>query len=91
MSHFKKDTLPYISLETENSNVSSAEVTKIKYRKPSGAFGDWDATVSGTKLIKNLVTDDIDETGWWKFQAYIEVGGQTQHGDIFSYEFLKTL
>jgi hypothetical protein len=82
MSVFKNHSLLSITLRTNYADLASAEVTKIKYEKPNGARGSWNASVSGTNLVYNFQNGDIDQNGPWRFQSYIEVGGLIGPGDI---------
>jgi len=47
----------------------------VKYRKPSGATGEWSATIvdAANGVIKYDISspDDIDETGTWTFWAEV--------------------
>lgn len=92
MSHvFKTQSLLTITAETGYPSLGAASVTRIKYTKPSGASGYWDATVSGTTLNYSVQPGDINEAGVWKFQSYIEVGGLNAPGKIDSHLFEKPL
>lgn len=62
----------------------------INYKKPSGVTGSWPATVASdpnTNLGRyleydGLTTLDLDESGDWRFQAYVAFsGGGTFHGE----------
>ena len=64
------------------SNITGATNTQIKYQKPSGTTGYWTATVvDGRYLQYQTQTDDLDESGTWKFQAYLTLGGWIGHGE----------
>lgn len=81
-----------IILETENDNVPSSTVKKILYIKPDGVTkGSWTATADGNDLVYLPQTGDIDQTGTWRLQAEIEVGGKPFFGDIVEHEFKATL
>ncbi len=81
---FKEQSLLELSAPTgiDNATLMSASSTQIRYRKPSGAYGAWNATVSGTSLIYDLSDGDIDEPGKWMFQSFIVVGGLEGFGAI---------
>lgn len=91
MSVFKTQSLLTITLETNYANLASAEVKKILYTKPDGTKSFWAATASGTTLLYNLANGDIDQQGFWLFQAYIEVGGLKGFGSIAKKQFDTSL
>lgn len=70
---YKNQSFLSIKLAT-GVNISGAPSMKIKYRKPSGATGEWQATVFSTSgVIKYDIasTSVLDETGTWAVWAYI--------------------
>lgn len=89
-SFVSPETLKPIILETEY-DLSLATVTKILYHKPDGTKGSWTATISGNDLVYLPQTGDIDQSGVWKFQSYIEVGGEPGMGAVTSKEFKTSL
>lgn len=91
MSLFKTQSLFSIIAETNYPSLGSATITRILYEKPNREKGYWDATVSGTQLIYNVADGDIDQSGKWQLQAYIEVGGLDGFGDIVTQHFDKPL
>ena len=91
MSVFKLQSLLSIVLDTKYSSLASAEVKQILYQKPDGTKGAWEATNSGTTLIYNLQNGDIDQSGMWKLQTYIEVGGLKGPGNIIEKHFEPSL
>jgi len=84
---FKTQSLLTIILETNYSGLASADVKKILYTKPNRTTGYFTATVDGTRLKYIVQAGDIDQSGEWKFQAYIEVSGRTGYGDEVKQEF----
>jgi len=85
------ETLKPIILETEY-DLSLAAVKKILYLKPDGTTkGSWEATQSGNDLVYLPQAGDIDQTGEWSLQSYIEVGGKPGLGDIVKHHFKPTL
>ena len=55
---------------TCSQDITGATVKKIKYKKPSGTEGSWDATVEDEVngiIYYNFQANDIDETGNWTF------------------------
>ena len=65
-------------------DVSAATTKQIKYRKPNGDEGVWDAASVGgedTQIYYDVEANDIDQVGLWLFQAYIEMAGWSGHGE----------
>jgi len=63
-------------------DVSDATVRKIKYRKPNGETGVWDAALDTdpTKIkCSNII---FDKAGQWEIQAYVESSTLKSHGKI---------
>lgn len=91
MSIFTTQGLLTLTLET-GTDISTATVLRINYKKPGGASGYFTGTLVGTTQIRYQFTDtDLDRAGLWKFQAYVEIGGLNAFGDIVEYEVKKTL
>lgn len=91
MSVFKTQSLLTFIAETDYADLASATVKVIKYKKPKGQTGEWEASVSGTTLTYNTTNGDIDQEGQWEFQAYIEVGGLKGYGNIAKQYFEKPI
>jgi hypothetical protein len=57
----------------------------IKYRKPDGSTGSFDAGVSDTAkgvIFHECVEGEIDRAGWWVFWAFVTFGdGRTAAGE----------
>jgi hypothetical protein len=69
--YFVEQTNLIIELETF-IDLSDA-VLLIKYRKPDGKTGQWNATknsTDNTKMYYDLVAGDLDQAGNWTFWAY---------------------
>lgn len=71
---YKNQTELTIRLDT-GVDLSAAATSKIKYKKPSGATGEWTATVYDVTngIIQKILslTTDLDQAGAWTFWAYI--------------------
>ena len=78
-SVFKGDVGTKIILSV-GTNVSAATVAKIKYRKPLNESGEWVATIDGSTIYYITQAGDLDQSGEWKLQAYIELPGWSGHG-----------
>ena len=62
-------------------DVSTATVRKIYVRSPTGAKKTWNASAEGTNSIKYaLIEGDIDISGEWELQSYIEMPGWKGRG-----------
>jgi hypothetical protein len=86
---YKGQSLLTIKLET-GLDISSASVKKINYKKPNGTIGSWVATVDGTtKLSYNVNQGDINQSGKWKMQAFVTIGGKDGYGDSVEVDFKK--
>lgn len=69
---YKGDIGTKIQLDAGTS-ISNAISRKIRYRKPSGIAGEWDALLEGTDEAYYItVEDDLDVAGLWKTQLYIK-------------------
>ncbi len=69
-------------ISDKTPSIEGATSTQINYKKPSGATGYWTATVvDGRYLQYQVQTNDLDESGTWKFQAYLTLGGWIGHGE----------
>lgn len=83
MSLFKNQTLIDLTLNT-GIEITGYSAIAIKYEKPSGVTGQWTAQANGINSIKYPIADenDLDESGEWKFQAVVTIGGRTGYGEI---------
>lgn len=91
MSVFETQTLLQITANTGYADLGSASETKIRYEKPNGETGEFDATVSGTSLIHDVQDGDIDMKGRWTFQAAWIIGGKLGLGKIKRRYFEKPI
>lgn len=72
-------------------DLTGASNPKILYQKPDGTKGEWTGTISGQNLTYVLTNADIDQSGVWKFQTYIEVATKKGYGEIVEQVFEKPL
>lgn len=64
-----------ITLDT-TVDLTGATIIEIHYKKPSGATGEWTASVTDTTKVQYATVDgDIDESGTWEFLAYVKTAG----------------
>jgi len=63
-----------LRVDTTISLVGATE-TKIKYRKPNGETGTWDATVDGDELVYETQAADLNKAGLWKIQSLVTQDG----------------
>lgn len=73
---YLRQSLLRIELDTEISLATASEL-KILYKKPSGATDEWPATASGTIMYYDTVEGDLSESGVWKLQGKVVIGGRT--------------
>lgn len=64
-------------------DISGASVRTIKYRKPDETEGSFAASEESTTEISYTTTaaTEINQTGPWTFQPYVEKGSFKEHGD----------
>lgn len=74
-----------------NADLLAATVKRILYKKPNGAKGHFDASVSGITLEYDFQTTSSTPTGDWCFEAYVETGGQIYLGAKDSVRFEPSL
>lgn len=91
MSLFKTQSGFTIIMPTGLSDLSSAEITKILYKKPGGTTGFWQASVSGENLIYTVQNGDIDVVGYWSLQSYSELGGKKRYGNYVTMHIEKPI
>jgi len=83
MSIFKDQTLLTITLDTSLTDLTDASTLRIYYKKPSGTESFWAGSLSGTKSITYAIqSNDLDESGEWRLQAYADYSGNIGRGDI---------
>lgn len=73
------------------SDITGATVHQIKYIKPDGSSGSWDATVSTQYLQYTTADGDLDELGDWEVQAYVETPSGKWHGEVTRFEVMKPI
>ena len=63
------------------TDISSATVRKIKFRRPNRTFGVWDASEKSSTSIAYVTQDgDLNDAGIWILQAYVEKATWKLHG-----------
>ncbi len=63
-------------------DISAATVKRIKYRKPDGTEGYWEADVYLSNYLKyTVLINDWDLSGKWSINSYIEIGTWKGHGE----------
>jgi hypothetical protein len=72
-------------------DTTSADVTLILYVKPDRTQGTWTAIPVSNTLVYYFSNGDIDQSGNWQFQAYLEIGGRKTYGDIVTKTFVDPL
>ena len=90
MSLFNNQSLLSITLDC-GTDVMTADATMIIYTKPDGTTAMWTGTPVGNTIVYSFANGDINQSGNWKFQAYVEIGGRKTYGDIVTKTFLEPL
>lgn len=73
------------------TDLSEATQAAIRYRKPNGEEGSWDATIIGTELLYKTKETDLDVAGLWLFQAVVELNGDVLKGEIKTNNILNPI
>jgi hypothetical protein len=89
---YKGDIGRKFTLDAEE-DISAASVLRIEYIKPDGVTGYWDGSVEDLQYAFYITQSagDLDQTGTWKLQLYIEINGAVLHGDIEDFHIYKRL
>jgi hypothetical protein len=58
---------------SDDTDISGASEVRIRYRKPSGTTSYWTASVVSNGVQYTTETGDIDESGTWQLQAWIDL------------------
>lgn len=83
------DTGTEIILDT-GEDLTSATVMKILYKNKTTS-GEWIATVVETTKLRYVTqTDDLDVSGVWKVQAYVEMPSWSGKGNTASFNVLTS-
>lgn len=85
MSKIYKDQPYRLQLQTA-TDLTSATVVQIKYRKPGGTEGTFSGTVaSATQIYHDLTGTENDEAGVWKFMSDAQYlsGGEYYPGETW--------
>ncbi len=86
---YKNDIGQTITLEA-GQDISSATLLQLKYKKPDGTTGTWTGTLVGVDAAYyTTVLNDLDQTGNWEIQLYMEMGGAKIHGRIVFFHVYK--
>jgi hypothetical protein len=68
-------------------DISTSTLRTIRYKKPDGTTGTWAGSLSGTTQVTYTTqTDDIDQSGVWQFQLYVELPTWEGYGTIDTLE-----
>ena len=64
------------------TDISGATIRKIKFKRPNGTIGVWDASAkSSTSIAYVTKGGDLNNAGIWTLQAYIEKATWKLHGN----------
>jgi hypothetical protein len=76
------------------TDVSVYSINRIYYAKPDGSTGYWEASADPSDVTRMQVTladGELDISGTWLAQAYIEEGGESFHGLWAEFKVFKPL
>ena len=93
MKVYKNDIGTKITLDAE-CDISTATVWKIIYSKPGKprVKGEWVAAPEGTtSAYYIIIAGDLDVSGTWELQLYIESVSWKGHGEKINFEVHETL
>lgn len=91
MSVFVNQGLLEIIIDTK-TDISTASLLRIDYKKPTGIKGSFAGTLEGTTKIKYQCTNsDLNVIGLWQFQAYVVIGSLTATGNIVTQEVSRNV
>jgi len=67
-------------------DLNTATLKKIKFQRPDGITGEWDAVLFDTTKMGyvTIAETDLDQHGVWQFQPYAEFTNWKGHGKIIS-------
>jgi len=87
MTAIYQDDIGTVFTVDVGTDISDATVTTLKYTKPDGSTGEWAGALDGTTAITyTVIVDDLDLTGRWKIQAYVETPAWQGHSGIGTFE-----
>lgn len=69
---------------TLGEDASTATVRTIKYEKPNGSVGGWDAELGADNesiYYDTASADDLDQAGTWTLESYVEMPTGKWHGE----------
>ncbi|KAF0200645.1 MAG: hypothetical protein FD170_3394 [Bacteroidetes bacterium] len=66
-----------LRLDTGLSNLATAQLLEIHYRKPNQATGKITASHDGTNLRTILAPGFLDQPGRWSFWSYVQFDNNT--------------
>ena len=73
-------------------DISAASTTDLKVRKPDGTLVSWTGTANGsinTQIDYTTVTDDLDQTGQYRLQAYVVTATWDGRGETATFTVYK--
>jgi hypothetical protein len=90
MSLFKNQSLLYIEIDC-GTDVTTSDLAHLLYVKPDGTQGLWIPQTIGNTLKYDFLNGDINQSGNWQFQGYVEIGGRKAYTDIITKTFLEPI
>ena len=72
------------------SNISTGTVFQLKIKKPSGTEVIWTGELSGTTKVQyTTVAGDLNESGLYKLQVYVEIPSWRGRGKTAEFTVYK--
>ena len=85
MKTYKNDEGVYIHCNM-GSAITGATNLSFHYKKPDGSTGYWTPVMnSSTVLEYQITTGELDQTGTWLVQPYLELGDFKGRGETSSF------
>jgi hypothetical protein len=83
---------PYLTIELDlKTDITGATAPVILFTRPDNTHGEWEATVSGTKVTYAPADDDIMIPGRWDFQAQVAMGSGFLRGGVITRTFQQPI
>jgi len=76
-------------------DISSATTKELIFKKPSGSVvykaGTFYSSGTDGQLQYTTVSGDLDETGLWSLQGYVEISSNKHKSDIYKFRVYDNL
>lgn len=75
----------------QNTNIIEAISSTIKCKKPSGTRETWTASVVDNGLEYTTVDGDINESGEWELQGFVDLGTWSGSTGVIKLQVLPSI